>query len=213
MLLFCFLSFQAEFPVDLSACTLSLFPPLSSFLSCLPHLFIHSWVSCVSLSSAGTLITTATRAQTPFTVICPGVQGDYVFLYWQPHGPRRPTNMSLLYHYDRWRGIAPVNAQSKRLQLAGSPYNAEAGSFSFLLTPELTSGGLYTCDVCLNDHFYSQRTLLSVFQGTDLCENVKQKCIISRVGWGFKQLHILDIDVVLQARAQMAQFSLHAICS
>lgn len=121
--------------------------------------------------------------------------------------------MSLLYHYDRWRGIAPVNAQSKRLQLAGSPYNAEAGSFSFLLTPELTSGGLYTCDVCLNDHFYSQRTLLSVFQGTDLCENVKQKCIISRVGWGFKQLHILDIDVVLQARAQMAQFSLHAICS
>lgn len=173
----CFLSFQSEFPVDLSACTL-FFPPLPSFFSCLPHLFIHSRVSYVSLSSAGTVITTAARAQTPFTIICPGVQGDYAFLYWQPLGPRKPRNMSLVYHYDRWRGVTPVNTQSKRLQLAGPPYNAEAGSFAFLLTPELSNGGLYSCDVFVSDRFHRQRTLLSVFQGTDLCENVKQKCII-----------------------------------
>lgn len=98
-----------------------------------------------------------------------------------------------------------VNAQSRRLQLAGPPYNAETGSFSFLLTPELNNGGIYSCDVFLNHHFYSQRTLLSVFQGTDLCENVKQKCIIRRVCWGFKQLHILYTGVALQRRAQMAQ--------
>lgn len=82
--------------------------------------------------------------------------------------------MSLLYHYDRWRGITPVNDQSKNLQLAGPPYNAEAGSFSFVFTPSLNNGGLYSCDVFLDDNLFRQRTLLSVFKGKDLCENVKE---------------------------------------
>lgn len=60
-----------------------------------------------------------------------------------------------------------LTEQSKRLQLADPPYNAEAGSFSFLLTPGLKDGGLYMCNVLLNDNAVSQRTLLSVLQGTD----------------------------------------------
>ncbi|XP_056901988.1 g6f-like isoform X2 [Takifugu flavidus] len=113
----------------------------------------------------GTVITTATRAQMPFTVICPGVQGDYVRLYWQPHSPQNmKRNVLQLYHYDRWRGITFVNNQSKRVHLAGPPYNADAGSFSFLFTPELNNGGQYSCDVFLNDNIYRQRTVLSVFK-------------------------------------------------
>lgn len=73
--------------------------------------------------------------------------------------------MKIVYEYDRWRGSTLLTEQSKRLQLAGPPYNAEAGSFSFLLTPEIRDAGLYICDVYLNDVVFSQRTLLSVLKG------------------------------------------------
>lgn len=75
--------------------------------------------------------------------------------------------MRLVYQYDRWRGSTWLTEQSKKLQLAGPPYNAEAGSFSFFLTPGLKDGGLYVCDVFLNDNAFSQRTMLSVLKGRD----------------------------------------------
>lgn len=53
----------------------------------------------------------------------------------------------------------------KKLQLAGPPYNAETGSFSFLLKPWLKDGGVYVCDVFLDDEVYSQKTVLTVFKG------------------------------------------------
>ncbi|XP_051262044.1 g6f-like isoform X1 [Dicentrarchus labrax] len=112
----------------------------------------------------GPLISTATQAQTSFTLTCPVVQGDYVRLYWHPPDNKNQNNMKLVYHYDRWRGSTLLTEQSKRLQLAGPPYNAEAGSFSFLLTPGLKDGGLYICDVYLNENAFSQRTLLSVLK-------------------------------------------------
>lgn len=68
-----------------------------------------------------------------------------------------------------------VGEQSKRLQLAGMPYNREAGSFSFLLTPGLKDGGLYICEVFLNDNVFSKRTLLSVLKGTDQGEEETDK--------------------------------------
>lgn len=74
--------------------------------------------------------------------------------------------MKLVHQYDRWRGS--ILSQSKTLQLAGPPYNAEAGSFSFLLRPaSITDGGLYICDVYLDDKAFSQRTRLSVLKGRD----------------------------------------------
>jgi len=81
--------------------------------------------------------------------------------------------MKLVHQYDRWRGSTVQSEQSKRLQLAGPPYNAEAGSFSFLLTPELRDGGIYSCEVCLNDNFFSQRTTLSVLKGRDESQEVE----------------------------------------
>ncbi|XP_044064939.1 g6f-like isoform X2 [Siniperca chuatsi] len=110
----------------------------------------------------GPMISNATQAQTPFTLTCPVVQGDYVLLHWQPPDTRKPSK--LLYQYDRWRGSTLLTEQSKKIQLAGPPYNAEAGSFSFVLTPGLRDGGLYICDVFLNDNASSQRTMLTVLK-------------------------------------------------
>ncbi|CAJ1062577.1 uncharacterized protein LOC109995383 isoform X1 [Xyrichtys novacula] len=107
------------------------------------------------------LISTAAQARKPFPLTCPVVRGDFVMLYWQaPDTKGNP--MKLVYQYDRWRGFTVLTEKSDRLQLAGPPYNAEAGSFSFLLTPELHDGGLYSCDVYLDDTPTSQRTRLSV---------------------------------------------------
>lgn len=75
--------------------------------------------------------------------------------------------MKLAYEYDRWRGTPLLTKYSKRFQLAGPPYNAEAGSFAFLLTPRFDDGGLYICDVLLNDNAFQLRTRLSVLKGTD----------------------------------------------
>lgn len=74
--------------------------------------------------------------------------------------------MTQLYHFDRWRGVNQPTLGAKKLQLAGTPYNAEAGSFSFLLKPGLKDSGVYSCNVFLNDNMYIQETILTVFKGT-----------------------------------------------
>ncbi|XP_026173276.1 g6f-like isoform X2 [Mastacembelus armatus] len=114
----------------------------------------------------GRLISTATLAQSPFPITCPGVQGDFVRLHWLPPDTTRQNSVKLVHQYDRWRGSTYLSDQSKRLKLAGPPYNAETGSFSFILTPEIKDGGLYICDVFHSDSAYSQRTMLSVLKVT-----------------------------------------------
>ncbi|XP_032374613.1 g6f-like isoform X2 [Etheostoma spectabile] len=108
-------------------------------------------------------ISTATQAEIPFPLTCPVVQGDYVRLQWQPPG-RRHSEMRLVHQYNRWRGSTFLTEHSKKLQFAGPPYNAEAGSFSFLLRPEWKDGGLYVCEVILNDNAFMQKTMLSVLK-------------------------------------------------
>ena len=170
-------SVYSEFPVDKSARAV-----MSSCLSVLPlPLFIcfNILLSLVSLSllPKAPLISTATQAHTSFTLTCPAVQGDYVLLHWQPPDARKRTNMKLVYQYDRWRGSTLLTEQSKKLQLAGPPYNPEAGSFSFLLTPGWKDGGLYACDVFLNSVAFSQRTRLSVLKGTDQREEKEEEVV------------------------------------
>lgn len=107
-------------------------------------------------------ISTACLSQTPFPLPCPPVLGDYVQVYWQPPDSKK-ADMDLLFQYDRWRG----HSQQARpqLQLAGPPARPEEGDFSFLLTPTgVKDGGLYCCEVFLNDNVFSQRTLLSVLK-------------------------------------------------
>ncbi|KAI3361179.1 hypothetical protein L3Q82_013372, partial [Scortum barcoo] len=118
----------------------------------------------VDVAVDGPLISTATQVHTSFILTCPGVLGDYVLLYWQPPDSRKQNNMKLVHSYDRWRDSTFFTEKTERLKLASSPYNAEAGSFSFLLTPELKDGGLYICNVFLNDNAFSQRTMLTVLK-------------------------------------------------
>ncbi|XP_005798888.2 uncharacterized protein LOC102232606 [Xiphophorus maculatus] len=107
-------------------------------------------------------IFTATQAQKSFLLVCPSSQGDYVRLHWLFPDTKNYSKIKLVYHYDRWRGF--TSKHSNKLQLAGPPYNPQAGSFSFLLTPDLKDGGLYVCEVSLNDVIFSQRTRLSVLK-------------------------------------------------
>ncbi|XP_054903868.1 g6f-like [Poeciliopsis prolifica] len=107
-------------------------------------------------------ISTATLAQKSFLLACPSSQGDYVRLHWLFPDTKNYKEIKLVYHYDRWRGF--TSKHSNKLQLAGPPYDPQAGSFSFLLTPDLSDGGLYICEVTLNDVVFSQRTRLSVLK-------------------------------------------------
>lgn len=125
------------------------------------HSYLISCINNAILTPAGPTIFTATQAKTSFPLTCPTVLGDCVFLYWQSSSSGKKK---LVYHYDRWRGNTP-SVESANLQLAGSPYNADAGSFSFLYTPGLKDGGLYVCDVLVNEHIFSQWTLMSVLKG------------------------------------------------
>ncbi|XP_075209628.1 LOW QUALITY PROTEIN: uncharacterized protein LOC115434984 [Sphaeramia orbicularis] len=125
----------------------------------------------------GPLISTGTLAHTSFPLTCPAVQGDYVLLYWLPPDSKKQNNMKVVFTYDRWRGSTLLTEQSKRLQLAGPPYNAETGSFLLVLTPERHDGGPYICEVFLNDNTFSQRTLLSVLK-------VKTKRLSSKLELG-----------------------------
>ncbi|XP_074509331.1 g6f-like isoform X1 [Sebastes fasciatus] len=110
-------------------------------------------------------ISTATQAQTPFPLTCSVEKGDYVCVYWVPPDSKH-SKITQVYMYDRWRDSTLLPERNKALTLAGSPYNAEAGSFSFLLTPKLTDGGLYDCVVILNDNAFTHRTTLSVLKAT-----------------------------------------------
>ncbi|XP_067457191.1 g6f-like [Thunnus thynnus] len=131
----------------------------------------------------GPEISTATQAQTPLLLTCPDIQGDYVRLRWQPPDTvLRQSSMKLVYQFDRWRGSTISTEHSKKLQLAGSPYNAEDGSFSFILTPGLKDGGFYICYVFLNDNAFSQGTWLSVLKVKTKETSSKQElsCIYSQ---------------------------------
>ncbi|KAK7887018.1 hypothetical protein WMY93_026639 [Mugilogobius chulae] len=114
---------------------------------------------------SGDLISTAALAHTVFPLTCPHAAGDLVHLYWRPPDVTRQNAVRLVHQFDRWRGKTLITEHSARLQLAGPPYNAQAGSFSFLLTPGVKDGGLYMCEVFSNDNTFSQHTLLTVVKG------------------------------------------------
>uniref|UniRef100_A0A8C7X792 Ig-like domain-containing protein n=1 Tax=Oryzias sinensis TaxID=183150 RepID=A0A8C7X792_9TELE len=112
---------------------------------------------------AGSMIFTGVQAQKPYLLTCPDVPGDLVVLHRLPADVKN-REMKVAHEYDRWRDSSFQTDQSKRLRLAGPPFNAEAGIFSFLLTPDLKDGGLYVCEVSLNDNIFSQWTTLSVLK-------------------------------------------------
>ncbi|CAB1334209.1 unnamed protein product [Coregonus sp. 'balchen'] len=112
----------------------------------------------------GPQISMASLTQTPLTLACPPMRGDYVLLYWQPPDSRKPNATTLVYGYDRWRDRTEQSKTHAHLSLDGPLSTPKEGFFSFLLSPGLNDGGLYMCEVFLNDNVFSQRTLLSILQ-------------------------------------------------
>uniref|UniRef100_UPI0037E86568 g6f-like n=1 Tax=Semicossyphus pulcher TaxID=241346 RepID=UPI0037E86568 len=149
------------------------------------------------------LISTATQAGTPFPLTCPPSQGDYILLYWQPPDTTRQSHMKKVCQYDRWRGSTLLTGKGNRLQFAGPPYNAEAGSFSFVLTPVVTDGGLYICEVYLDDRISSQRTKLSVLQVTAKRSPTKLELRCRYT----EQSHVQSVKWKYQNESRKLQFS------
>ncbi|XP_030641463.1 g6f-like [Chanos chanos] len=106
-------------------------------------------------------LSVACLSQSVLCLPCPPVLGDYVLLYWQRADS---THMKLIFQYDRWRR-SYTNQTTPRIQLAGLTSLSETGNFSFLLTPELKDGGVYRCEVYLNDNVFTQSTSVSVLHG------------------------------------------------
>ncbi|XP_016387588.1 uncharacterized protein LOC107723467 [Sinocyclocheilus rhinocerous] len=95
------------------------------------------------------------------TLTCPSVLGDYVLLYWEYPDSKR---MELIFQFDRWRR-SYTNQTKPHLHLIDPASLAAAGNFSFLLSPALKDGGLYLCEVFLDDKAFSQANRLSVLHG------------------------------------------------
>ncbi|XP_064864946.1 uncharacterized protein LOC115114502 isoform X3 [Oncorhynchus nerka] len=118
----------------------------------------------VDLRVDGAQISMASLTQTPLTLACPPMRGDYVLLYWKPPDSRNINSTTLVYGYDRWRDRTEQSKTHAQLSLDGPLSTPKEGFFSFLLSPGLNDGGLYMCEVFLNDNAFSQRTLLSILQ-------------------------------------------------
>ncbi|XP_034029538.1 g6f-like [Thalassophryne amazonica] len=148
-------------------------------------------------------IVTAIQADTPFPLSCPPVHGDYVQLHWKPPDMETHDRIKQLYGFNRWTGSTMLFQQRKILQLASSPYDGQSGIFSFLLTPVVSDGGLYICEVFFNDNVFSQRTLLSVLQVTtsrfssklELWCNYSERSQVQSVDWKYQnQSHELQLS-------------------
>uniref|UniRef100_A0A8C1A9R7 G6f-like n=1 Tax=Cyprinus carpio carpio TaxID=630221 RepID=A0A8C1A9R7_CYPCA len=123
------------------------------------------------------------------TLTCPSVVGDYVLLYWQYPDSKR---MELIYQFDRWRQ-SNSNQTKPHLHLIDPTSLAAAGKFSFLLSPALKDGGLYLCEVFLDDKAFSQANRLSVLHGytkssrtaLDLSCMYSERSQIKSVKWSY----------------------------
>lgn len=127
------------------------------------------------VSSTGVPRSVAALSRSLVTLTCPSVLGDYVLLYWEyPDSDR----MELIFQFDRWRR-SYTNQTKPHVHLIDHASPAAAGNFSFLLSPALKDGGLYLCEVFLDDKAFSQANRLSVLHGNifcfvTLCTNLSQ---------------------------------------
>lgn len=122
--------------------------------------FLLCWISPAPCP-LGDSRSMAVLSRSVVTLTCPSVLGDYVLLYWEYPDSKR---MELIFQYDRWRR-SYTNQTKLHLHLTGSTTLAVAGNFSFSLSPALKDGGIYLCEVFLDDMAFSQANKLSVLHG------------------------------------------------
>ncbi|XP_068069960.2 g6f-like isoform X3 [Danio rerio] len=149
----------------------------------------------------------AVLSRSVVTITCPSVLGDYVLLYWEYPDSKR---MELIFQYDRWRR-SYTNQTKLHLQFTGSASLATAGNFSFSLSPSLKDGGVYLCEVFLDDKAFSQANKLSVLHGytsssrgsLDLSCMYSERSQVKSVRWSYVQ----DPKRTLQTTAVMGKIT------
>ncbi|KAK7147537.1 hypothetical protein R3I94_010152 [Phoxinus phoxinus] len=138
------------------------------------------------------------------TLTCPPILGDYVLLYWEYPDSKR---MELIFQFDRWRRSS-TNTTKHHLHLIDPASLAAVGNFSFLLSPALQHGGVYLCEVFLDDKVFSQGNTLSVLHGyikpsltaLDLNCMYSERSQVKTAKWSYVQdpsRRILQSDAVL----------------
>ncbi|XP_067260178.1 g6f-like isoform X6 [Chanodichthys erythropterus] len=148
----------------------------------------------------------ASLSHSPVTLTCPQILGDYVLLYWEYPG----KEMELIFQFDRWRRSS--TSQTKpQLHLIDPTSLAAAGNFSFLLRPALKDGGLYLCEVFLDDKAFSQASRLSVLHvyakssssALDLSCMYSERSQIKNIRWSYVQ----DPSRLLQSAAVVGRIT------
>uniref|UniRef100_A0AAY4CIG4 Ig-like domain-containing protein n=1 Tax=Denticeps clupeoides TaxID=299321 RepID=A0AAY4CIG4_9TELE len=94
---------------------------------------------------------------TTVIIPCGSVLGDYIQLFWKEP---RAKEMKPIYKFDRWRQSSMAKTDHQ-LQLV-EPTSQASGNFYFLLTPKPTDGGVYQCEVFLDDTVFIQAVKLTV---------------------------------------------------
>ncbi|XP_051720981.1 g6f-like isoform X3 [Ctenopharyngodon idella] len=150
----------------------------------------------------------AALSRSPVTLTCPQILGDYVLLYWEYPDSKR---MELIFQFDRWRRSSISQTKLKQLHLIDPASLAAAGNFSFLLRPALKDGGLYLCEVFLDDKAFSQGNRLSVLHGNakssrsalDLSCTYSERSQVKVVRWSYVQ----DPSRLLQSAAVLGRIT------
>ncbi|KAI2655326.1 hypothetical protein H4Q32_017703 [Labeo rohita] len=161
----------------------------------------------VNVTVNGVPRSVAALSRSLVTLTCPSVLGDYVLLYWEyPDSDR----MELIFQFDRWRR-SYTNQTKPHVHLIDHASPAAAGNFSFLLSPALKDGGLYLCEVFLDDKAFSQANRLSVLHGytkssrtaLDLSCMYSERSQVKSVRWTYVQ----DPSRFLQSSAVLGRIT------
>ncbi|XP_048007933.1 g6f-like isoform X4 [Megalobrama amblycephala] len=149
----------------------------------------------------------ASLSHSPVTLTCPQILGDYVLLYWEYPDSKR---MELIFQFDRWRRSS-ISQTKPQLHLIDPTSLAAAGNFSFLLRPALKDGGLYLCEVFLDDKAFSQASRLSVLHvyakssssALDLSCMYSERSQVKNIRWSYVQ----DPSRLLQSAAVIGRIT------
>ncbi|XP_028835284.1 g6f-like isoform X2 [Denticeps clupeoides] len=111
----------------------------------------------ITVTANRVLMSKVCCSYTTVIIPCGSVLGDYIQLFWKEP---RAKEMKPIYKFDRWRQSSMAKTDHQ-LQLV-EPTSQASGNFYFLLTPKPTDGGVYQCEVFLDDTVFIQAVKLTV---------------------------------------------------
>ncbi|XP_076847310.1 g6f-like isoform X2 [Brachyhypopomus gauderio] len=154
----------------------------------------------------GPMHSVAVLSESPVSLPCPPVLGDYTRLYWWRPDASQNVQPELVYFLDHWRNRKKQT--QPHLQLQRSAFPGHAGNTSFILKPAaLADAGRYQCEVFLDDEAFGQVTTLTVLRGysslssssLNLRCDYAERSQVASVGWSHKQrpgLHLMQKAII-----------------